>query len=403
MAAVVCLALSAPVRANTDFAAFVEGVWPEAKEAGVSRATFDRAFRGVTADLTLPDLLLPGQKARDIKGQAEFVRPPQDYLNRQQLARLAEQGRTFLAQHRVWLDKIEREIGVERHVLLGIWGRETAFGTYKLPHYAIRALATQAYTGRRKDMFRIELVRGLLMLEQGLVTVDTMKSSWAGAMGLPQFMPSEFFTHAYDIDGDGRKDLWNSVPDALASAAKQLKDKGWRLGLPWGFEVELSPAVDCSFEGPGETRTVAQWAKLGIKRVQGRAFPVGVLNENAYLMMPGGTHGPGFLVTDNFLAIKRYNTSDLYAVFVGNLADRINGGGDFVTPWRGITQLPAGDIEDAQQSLKSQGYAIEKVDGKAGSNTRRQLGLYQKKSRLEVDCWLNAATLGKLRGVADNR
>lgn len=402
-AAAAWLALLSPAYATADFAAFVEGVWPEARAAGVSRATFDRAFKGVTPDLTMPDLLLPGQRLRDVKGQAEFVRPPQDYLNKQQLARLAEQGKTFMAKYGEWLPKIEREIGVERHVLLGIWGRETAFGTYKLPHYAIRALATQAYTGRRKEMFRTELIAGLRMLQDGIVTPETMRSSWGGAMGLPQFLPSEFYLHAYDIDGDGKKDLWNSVPDALASAAKQLKAKGWRMGLQWGYEIRLSPAVDCSFEGPVESRTIAEWAKLGVRRVDGRALPASIATEKAYLMMPGGTHGPGFLVTDNFLTIKQYNMADLYAVFVGHLADRISGGSDFVTPWRGITQLPAGDIEDAQQALKDRGYAIEKVDGKAGSNTRRQLGLYQKKSRLEVDCWLNAATLGTLRAPSGGR
>lgn len=398
-----CLAIAAPARASGDFAAFVAGVWSEASAAGVSRATFDRAFKGVTPDLSAPDLLLPGRSQRDVKGQAEFVRPPQDYLKRDQLARLAEQGKAFAVRYAEWLPRIERELGVERNVLLGIWGRETAFGTYKLPHYAIAALATQAYTGRRKEIFRTELVRGLLMLELGIVTRETMRSSWAGAMGLPQFLPTEFFTHAHDIDGDGKKDIWNSVPDALASAAKQLKDKGWRQGLPWGFEIELSPAVDCSFEGPDNARPISEWVGAGLKRKDGQPFPAAVQAERAYLMMPGGTHGPGFLVTDNFLVIKRYNQSDLYAVFVGHLADRIAGRGDFATPWRDITQLPAGDIEDAQQALKRLGFSIEKIDGKAGSNTRRQLGLYQKTTKLPVDCWLNATTLGRLRSVADNR
>jgi lytic murein transglycosylase len=392
-----------PCQANQDFAAFVAGIWPDARAAEVSRATFDRAFQGVTPDMSLPDLLLPGKTQRDVKGQAEFVRPPQDYLNKAQLTRLADQGKTFLTDYKVWLDKIERDIGVERHVLLGIWGRETAFGTYKLPHYAIKVLATQAYTGRRKEMFRNELVQGLLMLERGVITIERLKSSWAGAIGLPQFMPSEYFDLAYDLDGDGKKDIWNSVPDALASAANQLKAKGWRRGLTWGYEIELSPNVDCSFEGPGEARPLSEWVRLGLKRTQGRPFPQNALNESVYLMMPGGTHGPGFLVTENFTAIKRYNQSDLYAVFVGHLADRIAGGGDFATPWRDITQLPAGDIEDAQLALQKLGYAIEKIDGKAGSNTRRQLGLYQKKSSMQVDCWLNSSTLGKLRGVADNR
>ncbi len=394
------------------FDRFVESVWPEAERAGVSRATFDRAFKGVTADLSLPDLILPNKPAGQERGQAEFVRPPQDYLKRDQLANLAGAGKAFMAKHLSALERIEKEIGVERHVVMGIWGRETAYGTHKLPHYAIRVLATQAYTGRRKDMFRAELIAGLKMLEQRVITVEAMRSSWAGALGLPQFMPSEYFIHAYDLDGDGKKDIWNSVPDALASAARQLKGKGWRMGVPWGIEVSLPAAamasatktnVDCALEGPDDGRTFAEWARLGLKRVDGRPLPESFANEQAYLMSPGGTHGPIFLASDNFKVIRAYNTSDLYAVFVGHLGDRILGGGDFATPWRGIGQLPTTEIEETQRRLKDRGFAIDKLDGKIGSNTRRQIGLYQRSSRIDVDCWPGPATLRHLRGEVSNR
>lgn len=388
---------SQPAAANPEFARFVEQVWPEAQAAGVARATFDRAFKGVTPDLGLPDLVIAGRAEAPGRGQAEFVRPPQDYLNRDQLARLAETGKAFLARHRPWLEKIEAEIGVDRHVVMGIWGRETAYGTHKLPHYAIRVLATQAWTGRRKEMFRVELIAGLRLLQDGVMTVETMRSSWAGALGLPQFMPSEYYKHAYDLDGDGRKDIWTSVPDALASAAQQLKAKGWALGVPWGMEVRLPARVDCANEGPPNERPLAEWAKLGITRIDGSPLPPKFASANAYMMSPGGTHGPIFLVTDNFKVIRAYNTSDLYAVFVGHLADRIAGGGDFRTPWRGIGQLPMVEIEETQRRLKERGFAIEKIDGKIGSETRRQIGLYQRRSGIEVDCWPGAATLGHLR------
>lgn len=380
-----------------EFGKFVEGVWPEAQQAGVSRLTFDRAFKGVTQDLTIPDLVLPGRKPADVLGQAEFVKPPQDYLDRGLLGRLAVGGKGFMAKYLPWVEKIERELGVDRHILMGIWGRETAYGGGRLPHYGIRVLATQAWIGRRKEMFRTELVMGLKMLEDRIVTVETMRSSWAGAQGLPQFMPSDYYKHATDIDGDGRKDIWNSVPDALASAAHQLKSKGWRLGVPWGFEVTLPAAVDCAFEGPDDERPLAAWGKLGVTRVGGQAFPEKLLAETAYLMSPGGTHGPQFLVTENFKVIRAYNTSDLYAVFVGHLADRIAGGGDFVAPWRGIGQLPTAEIVETQERLKAQGAAISIVDGKIGSNTRKQIGLYQRNGGLAVDCWPGAATLAKLR------
>ena len=365
------------------FAAFVEGVWPEAQKAGVSRATFDRAFKGVTPDLTHARSGAARQASRSqVHGQAEFVRPPQDYLNRAQLARLAVGGKAFMAKHLPWLEKIEKEIGVERHVVMGIWGRETAYGAHKLPHYAIRVLATQAWIGRRKEMFRTELIAGLKMLEDKVVTVETMRSSWAGALGLPQFMPSDYYKHAYDIDGDGRKDIWNSVPDALASAAQQLKSKGWKIGVPWGFEVALPAKVDCALEGPGDERPLGEWAQARrhARRRPSRS-PTSSRDQPAYLMSPGGTHGPMFLVTENFKVIRAYNTSDLYAVFVGHLADRIAGGGDFATPWRGIGQLPTAEIEETQQRLKERGFAISIIDGKIGSNTRRQIGLFQRTSR----------------------
>lgn len=369
----------------------------------MSRVTFDRAFKGVTPDMALPDLVLPGKQPSQVKGQAEFVRPPQDYLNKAQLAQLATNGKAFLAKHLPWLERIEQEIGVERHVVMGIWGRETAYGTHKLPHYAIRVLATQAWLGRRKEMFRKELIAGLKMLEDKHITVETMRSSWAGALGLPQFMPSEYDIHAYDLDRDGKKDIWNSVPDALASAAKQLKSKGWILGLPWGFEVTLPAKVDCALEGPGDARSLGEWAKLGVTQIGGKPFPEKLRDQPAYLMSPGGTHGPMFLATENFKVIRAYNTSDLYAVFVGHLGDRIAGGGDFATPWRGIGQLPTAEIEETQQRLKERGFAIGIIDGKIGSNTRKQIGLFQRASGMAVDCWPGAPTLARLRASVATR
>jgi membrane-bound lytic murein transglycosylase B len=234
------------------------------------------------------------------------------------------------------------------------------------------------------------------MLEDGIVERGAMKSSWAGAMGLTQFMPSEFFRSVQDLDG-GRADLFNSVPDALASAARQLQQKGWVAGLPWGYEVRLGPRVDCGFEGPQQSRTFGAWAELGLLRADGKTFPRDLETIDAYLMSPGGANGPSFLVTENFKVIRRYNTSDLYAVFVGNLADRIAGGGDFVTPWRnGTAQLDERQVVEIQKRLKARGHDIEKFDGKIGSNTRMQIGLYQRKAGIAVDCWPTTDLLGHL-------
>jgi len=388
-----------PACADETFKTWVEALWPQAQAAGVSRGTFDAAFRGVVPDLTLPDLVLPGQTRPLGKDQAEFSKTPVEYLNPAQLERLAAQGRQLLAQHEATLVQIEREIGVARQVVLGIWGRETAFGAHKSAHYAIRALATQAYLGRRKELFRAELLHALKMLEDRVITVETMRSSWAGAMGLTQFMPSEFYSTAVDLDGDGRKDIWGSLPDALASAAMQLKQKGWVTGQPWGYEVRLPAGASCQLEGIPQGRTVREWVKVGLVRADGGAFEPARLDEQAFLVMPAGHQGPAFLAFENYLVIKRYNMSDLYVLFVGHLADRIAGGGQFRTPWRSLRQLPNREIEEIQDRLKTLGYNIEKVDGRAGMNTRNQIGAYQKANRIRVDCWPSEGVLAALRQV----
>jgi lytic murein transglycosylase len=382
------------------FRQFVETLWPEAEAQGVSRATFDAAFQGVEADLSLPDLILPGMTQRDVKGQAEFTRTPAEYLSVTYLKRLSQQGKALLDKHRETLAKIEREIGVPGEVVLAIWGRETAFGSHRSAHYAVRALATQAWLGRRKELFRSELIYALKLLQDGVRTRETMNASWAGAMGLTQFMPSEYYTLAYDLDGDGRRDIWGSVPDALASAANQLKAKGWVPGQPWGYEVRLPPVASCRLEGPPHARSVREWAKLGVVRTRGRGFPDSVLDAEAFVLTPGGAHGPAFLALENFMVIKRYNMSDLYALFVGDLADRIGGAGTFEAPWGEVRQLSSRSIEEIQERLQARGYGVSKVDGKAGMNTRALIGAYQEASRLKVDCWPSEAVLGHLRNTA---
>jgi lytic murein transglycosylase len=380
------------------FRQFIEALWPEAEANGVSRATFDAAFRGVALDLTVPDLVLPGKTPSDVRGQAEFTRTPAQYLDAGHLARLADQAKALRVKHAATLEKIERALGVPGEVVLAIWGRESAFGAHRSPHYAIQALATQAFLGRRKDMFRVELIHALKMLEDGVRTRENMNASWAGAMGLTQFMPSEYYTLAYDLDGDGRKDIWTSVPDALASAANQLRAKGWVPGQSWGFEVRLPAGTTCRQEGPPHARTVREWATRGVVRAGGRAFPAQVLDAEAFILAPGGAHGPAFLALENFMVIKRYNMSDLYALFVGDLADRIGGAGMFEAPWAAVRQLSSRGIEEIQTRLQERGYAIAKVDGKAGMNTRALIGAYQYASRLKVDCWPSEGVLNHLRG-----
>ena len=387
------------VHAAETFRSFLDALWPEAEALGVTRATFDTAFKGVEPDYTIPDLVKPGEEPKaDSRGQAEFTRAPSEYLDKAYLNTLAAQGRPFLTQHKAALDRIEREIGVDRYSLLAIWGRETAFGSYKLPHDAIRVLATLAYAGRRKELFRAEILAALQMLQAGVPRAE-MRSSWAGAVGLTQFMPSEYIPYARDLDGDGRKDIFHSVADALGSSAAQLKGKGWVAGQTWGYEVRIPPAADCAYEGPTQARAISEWAKLGFVRAGNRPWNQSQLGLEAYLMSPAGAFGPSFLVLENYKVIRRYNTSDLYAVFVGHLADRIAGGGDFETPWGGVAAQKTKVIEEIQVRLKALGADVDKIDGKVGSNTRKNVGAYQRASKLKVDCWPSDEVLAHLKAA----
>ncbi|MGQ0455994.1 MAG: lytic murein transglycosylase [Hyphomicrobium sp.] len=391
VAAAVGLAPTA-VMADDQFRNFLSSVLPEAEAQGVSKATFVAAIEGLAPDLTLPDLELPTRPKVDNQGQAEFTKTAADYLSKPYLEKLAGQGRAFFAQHREALKRIEASTGVDPHILVAIWGRETAYGSHKLPHDAIRVLATLAYVGRRRDMFRQELISALKMLEVGVPRAD-MKSSWAGAVGLTQFMPTEYFKYAADGDGDGKTDIWRSVPDALASAARQLQGKGWVRGVPWGHEVKLGPKSDCALEGPPDERPISDWIRLGFARADRNDYSKIEQERPAYLMSPGGAYGPAFLVSENFKVIRLYNTSDLYALFVGHLSDRVRGGGDFLTPWLAFQQPRTTTVHDLQARLKALGYPMDKVDGKIGSNTRKQIGLYQRGNGLKVDCWPSEAVL----------
>jgi lytic murein transglycosylase len=392
-------AIAAPLNLSSDegFQQLIAELWPDAQALGITRGTFELALRGVTPDPTLPDLVLSGKG--EIKGQAEFTQSPAEYLSDRTLARLSAQGRALLTKHAPWFDRIERELGVQRQFVLAIWGRGTAFRTEHAGYYAIQAYATQAYMGRRKEMFRTELLYALKMLADGVRTRDNMLSFRDGTMGLTQFMPSDFYTLAYDLDGDGTKDIWDSIPDALASIANKLRHVGWVSGESWGYEVELPKGTLCLIEGLDRAQPVRAWIKLGVVRTSGTAFPPAALDEQAFILAPAGAHGPTFLAFENFLALKRYNMSDLYALFVGNLGDRIAGGGGFDRPWANIRQLSATGIEEIQERLVANGYPVAKIDGKVGMNTRAVIGAYQKSHGLAVDCWPTQALIGHLRSL----
>jgi lytic murein transglycosylase len=390
------LCFSGASAADMAFQAWLQSLWPQAQELGVSRATFDMATRGLKPDLSLPELVLPGRPERKGPGQPEFVETPADYLKETTYDRLAAQGRKLFDQYRPTLTAIERQFGVAPTIVLAIFGRETDYGRAHDTRSAVRVLATQAYFGKRKEKFREEFLLALKMLDQGYVKLADMKSSWAGAMGLTQFLPSDFFKYAVDFDGDGRADIWNSVPDALASAAKQLADKGWQPGPRWAYEVHPPANVDCTLGVPENTLPIGEWLKRSFVPAYGRSLSPAERAEPASLLQPAGLYGPSFLATKNYFVIKEYNFSDLYVLFVGHLSDRIVDPRPFETPWGKVAQLPTRDLDRMQKILTARGYYHDKIDGKAGMKTRAALGDYQKRNGLKVDCWPTAALLAHM-------
>jgi lytic murein transglycosylase len=379
--------------ADAAFTQFIASLWPEAEAAGVSRATFDAETRGLEPDYKLPDLILPGRPATGAPSQAEFVQVPADYIKEASIARLAAEGQRLMQKYQAALQTIETRFGVPASVVLAIWGRETDYGRYTLPYDGLRVLATQAYVGRRKDQYRGEFILALKILGEGNVARKDMRASWAGATGLTQFLPSEFYKHGVDLDGDGRVDIWHSVPDALASAAQQLVNKGWQSGVRWAYEVKAPADVDCTTGVPEVTKPIGEWLREGFVPVRGQKLSAAEQAQPASLLQPEGVYGPAFLSTKNYFVIKEYNFSDLYVLYVGHLADRMLSPQPFATPWSASSQLRTADVEAMQRGLTRIGLYKDKIDGKAGMLTRAALGAYQKSAGLKVDCWPSEAVL----------
>ncbi|MDP9838453.1 lytic murein transglycosylase [Neorhizobium huautlense] len=372
---------------------------PAAKKAGVSERTIKAAFDGVSLNWDLPDLVPPGAKPpkKQDQSQAEFSSPGA-YFNEKRLQGLAATGRGLASTHAATLKKIEAAYGVPGEVIVAIWGRESGFGKARLPYSAVQVLATKAFMSTRKDMFREELIAALQMIQRGDVSAATMKGSWAGALGQPQFMPTSYLKYAVDFDGDGRADIWNSVPDALASIGHYLQKEGWQRSRDWGFEVSIPQNVSCAQEGPDLAKPVSAWGNMGITRISGKAFPSADLKADGMMLVPAGRGGPEFLVTPNFYVIKQYNNSDLYALFIGNLADRIAyGAGPFQAKWGDVGKMLRSDVLAMQKALVAKGYDVGNVDGLPGFKTRRSLGDWQAKNGLAQTCYPDASLKGKLR------
>jgi lytic murein transglycosylase len=366
------------------FQRFVQSLWPAAKARGVSRATFNEAFRGVQPD---PKIIALTRK------QSEFVRPIWDYINGSVSAQRLQRGREMAAEWSRTLAAVEKTYGVPRSVVLGVWGMETNFGSFTGSIYVVRALATLAYTGYRGDFFKEELLIALRILEEDHIDRDKMLGSWAGAMGQTQFMPSSFMKYAVDGNRDGRRDIWSSVPDAMASTANYLHRQGWRPGLPWGFEVKLPR----SFDFRPLRQNFAHWQALGLRRVDGKPMPRA---GEATLFLPGGAGGPAFLVTSNYDVIKSYNSSDAYAMGVAHLGDRIAGGLSIQGAWpKDQPMLGRDERQELQERLALLGFYEGETDGKLGSKTREAVRNFQLRRGLIPDGYADDAVLRELRAA----
>lgn len=378
------------------FRPFLEAeIWPQARAQGVSRATFDAALGTVRPNLRLPDLVLPGQSGAvaENQHQAEF-QSPSAYFN--SIDGVVSRGRQLLQQHAGLLQRIEQRYGVPGPIVLAVWGRESAFGSASIPHDAFEVLATKAYLARRREMFTAELIAALRIVQEGHKTPAQMKSSWAGALGQPQFMPTKFLELAVDFDGDGRKDIWTSVPDTLASIANYLRQSGWVPGRDWGFEANVPDNVSCALEGPDRGRPIRDFVNAGVTRVSGRPFPPNEIGAAGHLLMPAGRYGPAFVATPNFYVIKEYNNSDLYALFIGHAADRMRGGGAFQGDWVRVDGLTRGDVARMQERLVAQGHDVGGVDGLPGFKTRRSIGVFQESVGEGATCWPSRSLKSRL-------
>ncbi len=382
-AALMLLALcGAPAYAQEQsFAAFVAELWPDAQAKGITRVNFDLAMRGVTPD---PRVIAATKK------QPEYGRPVGDYINS-----LASAGRAARGQqkHKEWektFDAAERKFAVERWILLALWGMETDYGAAKDKWDVFRSLSTLAYVRYRHPYFRNELIVAMGIMQNGHIARENMVSSWAGAMGQSQFMPSSFVDYAVDFSGDGRTDIWSNVPDAIGSIANYLKKWKWRHGLPWGFEV----AVPNGFDTMRSRGTFAEWQNLGVRRADGKPFPTA---GSGILFFPSGAKGPAFLVTENFDVLKAYNNSDAYAIAVGHLADRMHGGAVIKTAWPSDDRpLPRDARVALQKKLAELGYKVNEFEGHVDFDLRDNIRTEQKKFGIVPDGNPTAAFLDRL-------
>jgi membrane-bound lytic murein transglycosylase B len=382
------LSVATPAFAEPKFEAFVEGLWPWLKGQGVSRNLFDQAFAGITE----PDKTVLGLAQK----QPEFTSTTSEYLAKAVTPIRMDTGQTKARDLEPLLAAIESKYGVDRHIILGIWGMESNYGKDLGSMSVMRSLATLIYAGRKKQYAREQLVSAFRMLQKGYRSPDNFKGSWAAAMGHTQFIPSSYLAYSVDWTGDGKRDIWGSYEDALASTGNYLMKAGWKADRPWGWEVNVPKSFNRALVGRRNWRPVKDWVKLGITPATGSFnAPAGA---RAFVMYPQGLAGPAFLVTDNFLAIMDYNLSHSYALAVGHLGDRIRGGKAIQGTWPSVSyDLSYEQRIELQRLLSSKGFETGGADGRFGARTFEAVVAFQKAVGMELDGKPSLKVLERLR------
>jgi lytic murein transglycosylase len=368
---------------SVQFEQFVADLWKDAQAQGITRATFLRAFDGVTPD---PRVIATTKK------QPEYGKPAGAYINSIASPQNTAEGLRKEKEWRTTFDAVEKKYRVERWIILAIWGMETSYGALKDKWDGIRSLATLAFSNYRNPYFRNELLVALRIIQDGHIAREKFVSSWAGAMGQTQFMPTNFVDYAVDFNGDGKRDIWTNVPDILASTANYFAKAagGWKWGVPWGFEVFVPKGFDLM----KSHASFSEWKWLGVRRADGKPFPT---SGDGILLFPAGFPGPAFIVTPNFDVIKNYNDSDVYALAVGHLSDLMQGAAPFKASWptQG-TQLPRDDRIALQRRLAALGYDQTRFSAHIDFKMRDFVRTEQKKHGLVPDGHPNAELLDRM-------
>ncbi len=369
------------------FQDWLRGFRPRARARGISAQVLDAALQGLRFDADV---------VRRDRNQSEFTKTIWDYLDSAASDLRISNGRAALKAQRRALDRIERDYGVDKHIVVAIWGLESAYGTYRGNIRALRALASLAYDARRGAFFEEQLLAALAILQSGDTTPADMTGSWAGAMGHTQFMPGSYLDYAVDFDGDGRRDIWSDDPrDALASTAAYLRAHGWVAGQPWGVEVTLPAGFDYLLANRNITKSPAEWAALGVVGLNGKAVAD---HGAASVLLPAGAGGAGFLIFDNFAVIETYNTADAYVIGVGHLADRIRGGAAIRGGWpRQDRALTHDERMELQKRLTGAGFDTRKIDARIGPLTIAAVRAFQVSAGLVPDGYASPGLLERLR------